>query len=384
MLLLAASLPGAAIAQETLELGFESPSSLAAVFGEVEVRVRAYGEVEIVSMELRVNGRQRATRSEPPWVFQVDVGQENREHRFEVRARGAGGEEGFTELETPALKIDDEVSVELQQLYVTATDRQGRRVLDLGQGEIRVLDNGREQSLVTFARGDIPLTATILIDSSESMRGERLRAALHGARVFVEGMKELDEAMVMLFSDQLSKATHFTADSGELLASLEGAVASGNTSINDHLYLALKLLEPRQGRRVVVLFTDGADLHSVLDMEQVLWKARRSQALIYWIRLADGRDRHHSFATAWRDAEGNRRELEFLKQSVSQSGGRIAVLEDLGQIEGAFRDILAELREQYVLGYYPSEVKNDGSWHEVKVDVRRPGIRLRTRDGYVD
>lgn len=367
-----------------LDVTILEPRGFEAVFGPVEVVADVFADgATIAEVVLYVDGRARGRLETPPWRFTVDVGQENREHRFRVLVRSTDGAEAESHLTTPPIKIDEEVAVELQQLYVTVLDGE-RRVLDLDRGDFRIDDDGRQQELVTFARGDVPIAATLLLDSSESMRGERLASALSGARVFVEGMRDLDEAQVMLFSDQLLRSTPFTDDPAVLLDPLQDVVASGDTSINDHLYLALKLLEERQGRRVVVLFTDGADLNSVLGMEEVLWKARRSQALIYWIRLEEGGARQISFSTAWRDAEANRRESELLERTVEQSGGRVAVIESLDAIEDAFRDILAELREQYVLGYYPSHVKNDGSWHEVRVRVARSGTRVRARDGYVD
>ncbi len=380
LMILAASGLGA------LEVTILTPSGLETVFGRVEVSAEIHlDEGEMVrEAVLFVDGRARGRLTEGPWVWQVDVGQENREHQLEVRAKSTAGAEASSSISTPAIRVDDEVAVELQQLYVTVTQG-GSRVLDLEADQFRIFDDGQAQELVTFARGDVALTAVLMLDSSESMQGERLQSALRGARTFTAGMKGNDEAMVMLFSDQLLLSTPFTQDAEELQRSLEGVAARGNTAINDHLYLGLKLLDARQGRRVVVLFTDGADLHSVLEMEEVLWKARRSQSLIYWIRLEDKGNTRQSFSTAWRDAEGNRRELEVLEKAVLQSGGKITSLESLDQVEPAFRDILAELREQYVLGYYPSKIKNDESWHDVEVRIRgRSGLKIRARDGYVD
>lgn len=365
-----------------VEVVILKPSSLDAVFGEVVVEAEVHAPHEVAQVELLVDGRVVDSRTEPPWRFTVDVGQENVAHRFEVYAYDPEGAVGRSEITTPRIHIDEELQVELQQLYVTASYDAGR-VIDLAQTDFRVLDNGVEQKLVTFGRGDLPLTAVLLLDSSESMRGERFEAALRGAEAFGSDMRELDEAALMLFSDQLLRATPFTNDASELLAPLAGVKAGGNTAINDHLYLALKLLDTRQGRRAVVLFSDGADLHSVLGMEEVLWKARRSQALVYWIRLEE-KGGSSSFATAWRDVEGNKRELDELEQAVGASGGRIVAVASVAEIEPAFREILRELREQYVLGYYPSDTHDDGSWHKIEVDVQRSGVDIRVREGYVD
>lgn len=366
-----------------VEVFIASPSTLEPAFGNVEVVVEVHAEQELAEVALVVDDRKRVRLTEPPWRFLVDLGDENREHSFKVVARTLEGAIGESAIKTPAIRVDEELDVELQQLYVTVT-QDDRRVLDLQQNDFTVRDNGQPQQIVTFARGDVPITAAVLVDSSESMKGERLDGALRGAKAFVDGMKELDEAMLMLFSDRLLRATPFTDQSSELLAALEGVSPGGNTSVNDHLYLALKLLEARQGRRVIVLFTDGADLHSVLDMDDVMWKARRSQVLIYWIVLLDRGAANTSYITAWRDKNDNARQLEGLARVTEQTGARVIGIRNVEETEKAFREILAELREQYVLGFYPSSSQDDGKWHEVKVSVARSGAEVRAREGYVD
>ena len=369
--------------KDKVEVFIASPSSLEPAFGKVEVVVEVHAEQELAEVALLVDDRKRVRLTEPPWRFLVDLGEENREHSFKVVARTLEGAMGESFIKTPAIRVDEELDVELQQLYVTVT-QDNRRVLDLQQNDFSVRDNGVPQQIVTFAKGDVPITAAVLVDSSESMKGERLDGALRGAKTFVDGMKELDEAMLMLFSDRLLRATPFTDQSSELLAALEGVTPGGNTSVNDHLYLALKLLEARQGRRVIVLFTDGADLHSVLDMDDVMWKARRSQVLIYWIVLLDRGAANTSYITAWRDKNDNARQLEGLARVTEQTGARVIGIRNVEETEKAFREILAELREQYVIGFYPSSSQDDGKWHEVKVGVSRSGAEVRAREGYVD
>jgi Ca-activated chloride channel family protein len=369
--------------KNAVEVAITSPSPLQPTFGRVEVVVEVKADEELAEVALTVDEKRRVRLTEPPWRFVVDVGEENREHQFSVTARTMEGEVGESTMKTPAVQIDDQLDVALQQLYVTVSQG-NRRALDLQQGSFQITDDGVPQEVVTFERGDVPITAALLVDSSASMKGERLDGALRGTKAFVDGMKELDEASLMLFSDRLLRATPFTNSSEQLLDALDGVQPGGNTSVNDHLYLALKLLDARQGRRVIVLFSDGADLHSVLDMEDVLWKARRSQALVYWIVLLDGGAANKSFITAWRGKQDNARQLLGLERITDQTGGRVIGIRNIEETESAFREILAELREQYVLGYYPSASRDDGRWHSVKVSVSRSGLDVRTREGYVD
>ncbi len=352
------------------------------VFGEVEFAVEVSPAGGIAAVELFVDGNFAGRPQRPPYRVRVDVGEENREHRFEAVVRGAAGGQSEALLVTPSLRVDDEVALELRQLYVTVT-RGETRVLDLGRDDFTVLDGGERQQLVTFERGGVPLTALIMVDASFSMQGRPLEAAMRGAEAFVRGMKPLDRAKLLLFSDRVVHTTPFTGFAEVLTAGLRTVEAAGGTALNDHLYLALKLLEARQGRRVIVLLTDGIDVASVLGMRDVAWVARRSQALVYWIRLGRSMPWEQRFSS-WRNADEHRAERESLKELVTTSGGRILGLESIDDTETAFANVLAELREQYVLGYYPTRNTAGGAWHKVRVRLRRSGLAVRTREGYLD
>lgn len=192
-----------------------------------------------------------------------------------------------------------------------------------------------------------------------------------------------DEVSVVLFSDELLMRTPFSNDAATLLTPVEGVAARGGTAINDHLYLALRDLDGRFGRRVVVLLSDGVDVESTLGMEDVRWTARGSQALLYWIRLQETSRGRIERSSAWRDRDGHEEQLRLLETAVAESGGRVEVSADIGEVGDALQKILRELREQYVLGYQPTRNLGDGSWHKLEVRVRG-GHRARTRDGYFD
>jgi VWFA-related protein len=275
----------------------------------------------------------------------------------------------------------DQVEVALKQLYVTVT-KSGEPVRGLSKSHFTLYDNQVRQELVTFGTGDVPLTAVLLLDASESMKGRYLQATIEGSRAFLSRLNDLDRAMVMLFSDRTLAATPFSqSEVASVLGQLEGKNLVGGTALNDHVYASLRVLDRAQGRRVVILLSDGADVLSCLRMQDVLWKVRRSDAVIYWIRLL--KEDRSSFSSAWRGFEANRQEQELLEQAVAESGGRIEVISDLEEIPGAFDAIMTELREQYALGYYPSGQLADGSWQPIKVKIDHPGARARYRAGYV-
>jgi Ca-activated chloride channel family protein len=363
---------------------FSSPDEGEGIYGPVQLTAQVQTDVPILHVEFFVDGRSAGVATKAPYTVTYDVGYENREHDLRLVVVLVGGERVVARRRTGTVSVDDSLEVELRQLYVNVTSSSGR-VRDLERSDFRIVDGGRPEEIVTFENGDIPMTAVLLLDCSGSMEGERFQAALRGARTFLGRMAPLDEAKLMLFSDRLLGTTAFTRDSEVLEAALESVEPSGGTAINDYLYAGLKLLDGRQGRRVVVLFTDGLDLHSLLAMQDVLWKAQRSQAVLYWIYLRDsGESGPPEMSSAWRGYQANREEYRLLQRAVDESGGRIAELDSPTELEGAFAEIVDELRQQYVLGYYPREPGRDGSWREVDVRVRRLGARVRTRLGYID
>ncbi len=379
-LLWVAILCGAAGAEVTVRL--IEPGEGQPVFGEVEVVIEAYAtDEEVSSVEVFLDGRSVGELARPPWRTKVAIEAGNRRHRIEVVARGSKGGEARDSVLVQSFRVDDVVDLELQQLYVTVT-RSGRRVLGLGKDDFTVLDRGRRQEIVTLAFGDIPFTAILLIDGSVSMDRPLAKAARRGAKALMAGMTPLDEAKAMLFSDHLVAATPFTSDPA-VLGAVFAEQSSGGTALNDHLYWAVRLLERRNGRRVVVLLSDGRDVHSVLDMEQVRQAALRGQTMIYWVRLILG-GQGGPVSTNLRTLGAGRRQLELLHETVEESGGRILTSRDGADVETALAEILRDLREQYAIGYYPDPALDDGSWRPVAVDLRGGGMKVRTVAGYVD
>ena len=360
-----------------------SPPPNQPLFGAVEIRAEVTGAA-VSRVEFYLDSLRVGVAEAPPWRIVVDVGQQNAEHSIEVVAHGPSGPIGSANLRTLPLQIDDEIEVGLQQLYVVI-DRGGQRANDLTREDFTILDDGVPHEIITFERGEIPFTAVLLVDSSTSMAG-RLRTAVDGAKTFVGGMKRLDEAKMILFSDRVLLETPFTSVPSILTLGLSGVQAQGGTALNDALYLGLKRLEGRQGRKVVVLVSDGVDIESVLTMEQVQKVARQSNAVLYWLRLRrmDEILPQSEIFSAWRDGEGHRREMELLKSAVLESGGRIETLDNLEQIQTALQALLQGLREQYVLGYYPSQSKGRGTWHDLELRVRGEGLQVRTQEGYLE
>ena len=364
------------------------PSAGKAVFGSVEISADILQDPQdaasdpVVAVDFFVDDRFVDRLSAPPWTTRHDVGERPVAHRFEVVATTKSGKTASAVLESRAVRVDLEIESALQQLYITV-ERRGERVEGLGRDDFRIFDDGEPQRTVTSEGGDVPMAALVLVDASDSMHGGRLKAATAGASAFVDGMHKLDQAQMLLFSDRILHQTPFTSFPEVLKAGLSGVEADGGTSLDDHLFIALERLESLQGRRVVILLSDGVDVSSLLRMEDVDRVARRSEALIYWIRPG-GAAKEGRIYTAWRDDDQHRRELELLERMVERSGGRIVDVKSVQEAEPAFEKILAELRRQYVVGYYPNRDLGDGAWHKVEVKVNGDGLHVRAREGYVD
>lgn len=379
-LLLLLLLPAAAGA---FEVRIVRPVSGEALLGETEVRAEVTpAGTPVQRIEFLLDGVPAGTATQAPYRILIDAGDENREHRLEVVAYGPGGERATASVLAPRLHTDVEIRVDLQQLFVTVENR-GRPVLDLTKEDFTVYDQGTLRPLVTFGRGDIPFTAVLLVDSSASMQDGRLEKALEGARGFLAAMAPLDQAKLVLFSDHVLLETPFTNIQPVLTLGLRGVTPSGGTALNDALYLAVKRLESRRGRKIVVLLSDGVDVESVLSIEEARAIARR-QVTLYWLRLRrDEEGPNVRLSSGWRGSDEHQQELARLRAAVLESGGRIADLAGVEEIPATLTSLLKELRDQYVLGIAPRQTGSRGSWHEVRVDVRG-SLKARTQDGYFE
>lgn len=364
-----------------IEVTVVSPQPDQPLFGDVGVMVDVISEEPISKVIVLVNGERVAVITRPPYATMVDVGQENVDREITVQAEGAWGGLGESTVTTSQVRFEAQVDVGLRQLYV-AVSRGGQPVVGLNAPDFSLWDDGEEQNLVTFGGGDIPLTAALLLDVSQSMQGRNFEVVVEGSRAFLAGMREPDRAMVMMFSDRTLAITPFSPYRDIALSSLQPRRGASGTALTDHLYASLRLLEQEQGRRVVILVSDGDDVSSLLRMEDVGWKVRRGDAMIYWIKLHE-KPAGYGYSSAWRGTRENRRERKGLQAAIRQSGGRIVALEGIEQIGSAFDEILSELRAQYVLGYYPRR-RFDGSWREVKVQLKDQSAEVTVRPGYVD
>jgi Ca-activated chloride channel family protein len=256
--------------------------------------------------------------------------------------------------------------VQLIEVYATVTDAAGTPMTGLRAEDFEIFEDGRRQQVDVFAFGDVPLTVVLGVDRSWSMAGERLTLAKRASQRFLEELRPTDRSMVIAISSEpevVAPLTMSRADQARAIGLLD---PWSTTALHDAIIDALDRLEGTSGRQALVVFSDGADRYSRADAAAVVARARRSQALIYPIGL--GRERP-----------------ALLAELAVVTGGRSFQVRDVRELEGTLATVARELRSQYLIGYTPTprERSANGEWRSIRVEVRRPGVRVRARDGYV-
>jgi Ca-activated chloride channel family protein len=255
--------------------------------------------------------------------------------------------------------------VQLVEVYATVTDAQGEPVTGLRREDFEVYENNELQDVSTFAAGEFPLTVALGVDRSWSMAGEPLQLAKGAAQSFLKALRPTDRALVLAISsdaDVIAPLDMDRVNQGRAVAALD---PWSTTALHDAIIASLDRLEPEPGRQALIVFSDGQDRYSKATAAQVVERARRSNALVY--PIAFGRARPPLLA-----------ELAVL------TGGRSFLLRDARELDKTLADIARELRYQYLLGYAPEETAGTAAeWRSIRVVAKKPGLRVRARDGYL-
>ena len=268
--------------------------------------------------------------------------------------------------------------VELVSLNVTATDGQGKYTTDLNEEEFEVYEDGAKQKLTFFSKTQQPISLALLLDTSASM-DERMGIAQEAAIGFAKQLHKDDQASVIDFDSQVRVLSDFTNDAVALEKAIRTTTPNGSTSLYNALYIALKELKkvktraPTDIRRqAIVLLSDGDDTSSLIEFDQVLDLAKRSEVVIYAIGLRAGEIARREF-----------KEAEFvLKQLANETGGRAFFVTDARDLAKIYQGIWDELSSQYAIAYSSANPKRDGAWRRVQVRLLRPNTTARTKLGY--
>jgi len=256
--------------------------------------------------------------------------------------------------------------------YVTVTDGSNRLVTDLTREDFEILDNGRLQEVTIFDNEVRPFTVVVMLDTSISMT-HRLKDLFAGAEQFLLRLLPHDKATVGAFNDKIEFSSTFTSDRQSLVSSLKHLDFGNETRLYDAVHSSLDQLEKVDGRKVILLFTDGADFGSRQGSGQALERARDGEVMIYGIGLETEFFNGQSVVRSKPDS--------ILNRFANETGGGYFDLKKNADLNSSFTRIAQELRSQYLLGFSPASL--DGKIHKLEVRVKRPGLKTRSRRSYI-
>lgn len=273
----------------------------------------------------------------------------------------------------PVIKVD----VKLVRMLVTAKNQMGELVGGLSKDDFLITDNGVPQEPAVFERHtEQPLSIAMLVDRSRSTQRER-NYEIDSVRKFFKALfkegNEKDQTALYSFNYEVRLQTNYTRRLDKLNSGLNALKSEGATAMYDAIYLASEDLEQREGRRVLVVVSDGGDTISKIRFQQALEALHSANAVMYAVLVVPVAN----------DAGRNLGGENSLTTLTNWTGGKI-FFPSLGlSLDQAFEDILRDLRTQYLIGYYPKNVPvTKQRFHRVSVTVNRPGFTVSARNGY--
>ena len=256
-------------------------------------------------------------------------------------------------------------------VYATAFDGSGRLVPDLEQDDFEVLDNGKPVTITSFSNEPQPFTVVVMLDTSASMTGH-LKLLNQAAEQFLLRLLPVDRAQVGAFNDKLQLSGEFINDRDDLIAALDDLQIGNSTRLWDGVAFSLDALKGVDGRRVVLVFTDGDDTGSKVRFGNAQDRARDEEVMVYAIGLSV------SYFNGVRQVSS--RPDRALRRIAEETGGGYFELEKSDALSSTFTQVAQELRSQYLLAFVPENL--DSKVHKLDVRVKRPGVTVRARRSY--
>ena len=269
------------------------------------------------------------------------------------------------------------VEVKLVNVFVTVTDPRGAPLASLEKENFVLKEDGKPQKISIFSRESaLPLSIVLAVDTSLSTRKD-LPLELASARKFAHTILRPQDGLALYkFAEEVREIVPFTSDLKLIDAGIDRIRNGAATALYDAIFLGSQALSRRQGRKVMVVITDGGDTISQVDYKEALRAAQEAEAIIYSIIIVPIE------ASAGRDTGGE----HALIQISEDTGGKYHYATSLPQLDDAFRKISEELRTQYLLAYYPSERYSDSEFRRVQVNlVNAPSggpFQVHNRAGY--
>ncbi len=274
-------------------------------------------------------------------------------------------------------------AVGLEEVHVALSvrDARGKVVTDMKASDFEVTEDGRPQQIQLFARGvdegddaareALALDLGLLMDTSESMLKE-LKLSQQAATRFLEAIPRARELYTIFFDEDIRLSRYDSENQQGLFERIHGAKGGGNTALYDAIAVYLSRVQDGQGRKVLVLFTDGEDTKSTLSYAQLVEIVRSSRVTIYAIAFGRG------------SPAGARgvRSRSVLHQLASMTGGQVFTPSGSRDLPSIYDRILEDLAAQFVIGYVSDNPRRDGKFRKIKVTARRRGVVVRHRSGY--
>lgn len=268
---------------------------------------------------------------------------------------------------------------DLVLLTITVVDGANRLVAGLDQSDFQIYEDGILQDPSNFSRQPQPIALSLVIDTSTSM-DLKLPIAIEAAGGFIKRMGPKDVAQIIDFDNQAKIIQTFTADRELLDRGLKQMEAGGSTSLYNALYTSLAELKriraesgPDLRRQAIVLLSDGENTSGVVEYEDVLESAKRSEVVVYPVGILD---KETLKSAGWNEADF------VLRTLARETGGRAYTVTEARQLPGVYSQIADELANQYTLAYVSKNTKRDGAWRKITVQVPRGGMMARTKAGY--
>jgi VWFA-related protein len=336
---------------------------------DIDAEVKTAEPNVVEKVEFFVDDKLIFIDTEPPYHCIFDFGTEARSWVIKAVAHHR---EGLTVSDTVILRkvlLNYAVQVNRVILYATAVaDGDERRyVLDLKRDDLVLEEDGVRQEIIDFYREERPVTLAVVSDSSGSM--QKAMDTVHtAAGKFIDSIGAEDRALVIDFDDKVYLLQDVTADKAALRTALTSTSALGGTALYDALYAAYRKLRGIDGRKAIILLSDGDDTASRFSFRRVLDEAKVNDMIIYAIGLG----------TSVLDLDLR----HVLKTLAQETGGRSFFPDKVDELEAVYRDIAAELKNQYYLSYEPANTAWDGRWRKISLSAPKKDVEIRTRAGY--
>ena len=265
--------------------------------------------------------------------------------------------------------------VDLVNLGVTVTDKRGNLVTDLTAADFEINEDGKKQTPRYVAGGDAanagpPMHLGLLVDVSESM-GEDMSFTKTAAVKFLNTLTDAVDVTVVDFDTEVRSARFSQAEFARLIERIRQKKASGNTALYDAIGVYLDGAGGQDGRKVMLLYTDGGDTRSSISFGDLIDLLKASDVTVYPI----GELEHQPSSS-----RGQQRML--LEQMAAVTGGQAFFPTAVKELDAVYEKVVAQIRAQYTIGYLSTNEKADGKWRKVDVKVTRKDLRVRSRKGY--